>query len=249
MRHFLTAALAALAICAQAQVLTTAPKETYSGVSGADTTGLVWIEAKESCVRGLPRTIPPMLTIESNGCLVELTKDQAGQMLKISSMPDTMQKQKLRLSSINVDTIHFDTLPVPKMTIDGGSGYLHVPAQKQINLPETEGFPFIIGNGGFEYVDVHPIYKTLPYEVESYAISKSKNLIFFKWQTISEGNEITMHPCDWVYNTAFEGGSPMREYRICRVCLRYESRGVDLINEESDFWELLKRLDLGAKKH
>lgn len=254
MKHFLTAALAALAICAQAQVLTTAPKQSYSGITvGADTTVLPQrncIEAESACFRGLPHAMPPMfLTIESNGCLVELTKEQAGQMLKISSIPDSMQprKQKLRLSSIEVDTLHFDTIPIPRMTIDGGAGYLHVPAQNKINIPEAETFPLRLGNGGFEYVDVHPVYKTLPYEISPRQTSKSKNLIFFQWQTIGEGSDTTPHPCDFAHNTAFEDGCPVREYRICRVCLLYQSRGVDTITEESDFWELVKKLNLGQK--
>lgn len=256
MKQFLTAALATLAICAQAQVLTTAPKQSYSGIAGGADTAVLpqrnWIEAESACARGLPHAMPPMfLTIESNGCLVELTKEQAAQMLKISSIPDSMQprKQKLRIASVTIDSFRIDTIPVPRMTIDGGSGYLHVPAQKQINIPEAETFPFILSDGGFEYVDVHPVYKTLPYEISPRKTSKSKNLIFFQWQTISQVSDTTPHPCDWVHNTAFEDGCPVREYRICRVCLRYESRGLDTITEESDFWELVKRLDLGNEKH
>lgn len=244
MKHFLTAALAALAIFAQAQALTTAPKQSYSGITaGVDTTVLPqrnWIEAESACFRGLPPAMPPMF----------LTKEQASQMLKISSMPDTMRtrKQKLRLSSIEVDTLHFDTIPVPRMTIDGGAGYLHVPEQKQINIPEAETFPFRLGNGGFEYVDVHPVYKTLPYEVKP-TTAQSKNLFFAPYETIYQGEEISPHPCEWVHNTAFDDGVPLRQYRICRVCLRYESRGIRVTSEGGEFWDLLKRLDLGNKKH
>ena len=149
MKYFLTAALAALAICAQAQVLTTAPKQSYSGITGgADTTVLPqrnWIEAESACFRGLPS-----------------------------------------------------------------------------------------------------VYKTLPYEVKP-TTAQSKNLFFAPYETIHQGKEISPHPCEWVHNTAFDDGVPLRQYRIFRVCLRYESRSVRVTSEGGEFWELVKKLNLGQK--